>query len=79
MILKCLCVFATSKTNNTKTSKTNNSKTVKTNNSKTIKTNNSKTAKLMIGKMFEKREKICIFALKNKTRNKTFNIETIEE
>ena len=25
--------------------------------------------KLMIGKMFEKREKICIFALGNKTRN----------
>ena len=35
--------------------------------------------KLMIGKMFDKKEKICIFALKNKTRNKTFNIETIEE
>ena len=45
LILKCLYVIATTKTNNSETTKTNNSETTKTNDSKTIKTNNSKTKK----------------------------------
>ena len=37
LILKCLLVFATTKTNGSKTIKTNDSKTTKTNNSQTKK------------------------------------------